>query len=583
MTDSVPTMSRILIVDDEPGVRGILYDLLSETYDCAVAGSAAEALALLGSERFDLVLSDIRMPGMSGLDLVPLVLERDPETVVVMISGEGGIDSAISALRAGAYDYVRKPFNAVEVEAVVMRALDHRALLAAKRRYEQDLERLVAERTSERDHLTYYDPSTGLPNRALFEDRLTRALSRAERGNLPLAVVVYSLDRLRAINETLGYVNGDEALRAVAGRLSAALSGDDTVARWGGNEFAVLLTQIRGTEDVVTAVRAMRDSMKTPVRVGEHELSVTVSAGISMHPHDGRDAHGLLRNAVAALRRAKEQGGGDHQFYAAGMNLKALRRLTLESGLRRAVENGELVLHYQPQVDTATGRVVGLEALARWAHPEHGVIPPAEFIPLAEETGLIIPLGEWVLRRACSQARSWQAEGFDPLPVAVNLSVRQFRRRDLPELVSRVLDETGLPPSCLRLELTESCVMEDAVFAAGVLRELKEEGVGLSIDDFGTGYSSLSYLKRLPVDELKIDRSFVRDATNNEDDAAIVAAVVLLARTLRLQVVAEGVETEEQVKLLRSLGCRRAQGFLFSRPLPAGEVRGLLPAKGGGA
>jgi diguanylate cyclase (GGDEF)-like protein len=567
-------------VDDEPGIRGILDDLLSESYRCTVAASGADALVLLKAEKFDLVLSDIRMPGISGLELIPHVLELSPGTVVVMVSGEGGIDSAIRALRAGAYDYVMKPFNTEEVEAVVRRALDHRELLEAKRRYEQDLERLVTERTSERDHLTYYDTLTGLPNRALFEDRLTRALNRAARENLTLAVVAYGLDRLRAINETLGYVNGDEALRVVAGRLAAALSGDDTVARWGGNEFAVLLTQIRGTEDAVAAVQSIRDSLNEPLSTGGHDLTVTASAGISIYPHDGLDAHGLLRNAVAALRRAREQGGGDYQFYAAEMNVKALRRLTLESGLRRAVEGGELVLYYQPQVDTVTGRVVGLEALARWVHPEHGMIPPAEFIPLAEETGLIIPLGEWVLRRACSQVKAWQVEGFDPLPVAVNLSGRQFRRGDLPQLVSRVLGETGLPPSSLRLELTESCVMEDAGFAAGVLRELKAQGVGLSIDDFGTGYSSLSYLKRLPVDELKIDRSFVNDATNNEDDAAIVAAIVLLARTLRLQVVAEGVETKEQLELLRALGCGRAQGFLFSRPLPAEEVRSLLPSKG---
>jgi EAL domain-containing protein (putative c-di-GMP-specific phosphodiesterase class I) len=255
--------------------------------------------------------------------------------------------------------------------------------------------------------------------------------------------------------------------------------------------------------------------------------------------------------------------------------------LMLESSLRRAAENGELVLHYQPQVDVASREVVGLEALVRWRHPERGMIPPADFIPLAEETGLIIPIGEWVLRRACAQAKEWQAEGFAPLPVAVNVSGRQFRRRDLPALVARVLDEEGLAPSCLRLELTESSVMEDAGFAAGVLGELKAQGVGVSVDDFGTGYSSLSYLRRLPVDELKIDRSFVHAATDDEDDAAIVAAVVLLARTLRLKVVAEGVETESQLGLLRSLGCDRAQGYLFSRPLPAEEVRRQLPLKGG--
>jgi EAL domain-containing protein (putative c-di-GMP-specific phosphodiesterase class I) len=298
-----------------------------------------------------------------------------------------------------------------------------------------------------------------------------------------------------------------------------------------------------------------------------------------MYPDDGRDAAALMRRSLAALRRAREHGGGDYQFYSAEINVRALGHLMLENALRRAAENGELVLHYQPQVDVGTRAVVGFEALVRWRHPERGMIPPADFIPLAEETGLIVPVGEWVLRRACAQAREWLDEGLAPLPVAVNVSGRQFRRRDLPELVASVLDEAGLPPSSLRLELTESCVMEDAGFAAGVLRELKAQGVGISVDDFGTGYSSLSHLRRLPFDELKIDRSFVHAATDDEDDAAVVAAIVLLARTLRLQVVAEGVETEEQLGLLRSLGCGRAQGYLFGRPLPAEEVRRRLSGK----
>jgi diguanylate cyclase (GGDEF)-like protein len=571
---------HVLVVDDEDAVREVLLDLLCEDYDCRSASSAEEALELLRAEEFDLVLSDIRMGGISGLEMIPRILASAPDTVVVMISGEQTIESAIQAMRAGAFDYVTKPLDFELVRAAVARALDYQSMRRANRRHGRELEELVKRRTAELDHLIYHDALTGLPNRALFEDRLAQALKSAERDGRALAVMIYSLDRLRTINETLGYLSGDEALRTVARRLSGALLASGSAARWGGNEFAVLLTQVRGTEDVVSATLAVRESLRAPLAVGGHELSLSASAGISMYPSDGRDAAGLLRHALAALRRAREHGGGDYQFYSAEINVKALGHLMLENSMRRAVENNELVLHYQPQVETSDRRVVGLEALTRWRHAERGMISPAEFIPLAEETGLIIPIGEWVLREACLQARAWQDEGFAPLPVAVNVSGRQFRRRDLPELVARVLDETGLPPSLLRLELTESCVMEDAGFAAVVLRELKAKGVGVSVDDFGTGYSSLSYLRRLPVDELKIDRSFVHAATDDEDDAAIVAAIIQLARTLRLQVVAEGVETEGQLELLRALGCGRAQGYLFSRPLPAEEVRRQLPPKG---
>jgi diguanylate cyclase (GGDEF)-like protein len=580
MTETERRKPLILVVDDEPAVRDVLVEVLGEAYECRTASSAEEALDLLLAQEFDLVLSDIRMGGISGLEMVPRITDSAPDTVVVMISGEQNIDSAIQAMRAGAFDYVTKPLDFELVRAAVSRALEYQSVRRSNRRHARELEELVKRRTAELDHLIYHDALTGLPNRSQFEDRLGQALSAAERDGRTLAVMVYSLDRLRTINETLGYLNGDEALRAVARRLAAALPPGGMAARWGGNEFAVLLTQVRGADDVVAATLAAREALKAPLTVGGHELSVSTSAGIGMYPCDGLDAAGLLRKALAALRRAKEHGGGDYQFYAAEINVRALAHLILENSLRRAVENDELVLHYQPQVDTATGKVVTLEALVRWRHPEHGLIPPMEFIPMAEETGLIIPIGEWVLRQACAQAKAWQDEGFEALPVAVNLSVRQFRRKDLPELVARVLDETRLPPSCLRLELTESCVMEDVGFAAGVLRELKAKGVGVSVDDFGTGYSSLSYLRRLPVDELKIDRSFVHAATDDEDDAAVVAAVIQLAHTLRLQVVAEGVETEAQLELLRSLGCGRAQGYLFSRPQPAEEVRRQLPLKG---
>jgi diguanylate cyclase (GGDEF)-like protein len=568
---------RILIVDDEPGVRGVLRDFLCDSYSCETAGSAAEALVMLRERRFDLVLSDIRMPGMSGLEMLPLVREAAPDAVVVMISAEQAIDSAIEAMRAGVFDYVVKPFDFRQVEAAVARAASHQALLRAERRHRLDLEELVTRRTEERDRLAHYDPLTGLPNRPLFQERLAQALSRAARDGQPLAVMLLGLDQLKSINETLGYITGDEVLRGVAERLSGRLRESDTVARWGGNEFVLLLAEVRSAEGAVTVARKVRESLKPPFDAGGSELYVTASIGISMYPHDGRDGGTLLKNAGAALHRTKQRGGDGYQFYSAEMNRKALDRLLLEGDLRRALERNEFVLHYQPVAATDTGLIVSLEALVRWQHPERGLVPPTDFIPLAEETGLILAVGEWVLRTACAQVRAWQDEGLPPLPVAVNLSGRQFRQRDLPVLISRVLRETGLAPEYLKLELTESCVMEDPEFAAAALGLLKAGGVGVSIDDFGTGYSSLSHLKRFPIDSLKIDRSFVRDATGDEDDAAIVAAVILLARTLRLGVIAEGVETEEQLELLRTLGCGQAQGYLFIRPLPAAELKRLLP------
>jgi diguanylate cyclase (GGDEF)-like protein len=576
MSQVNPSKPRILIVDDEPAVRGILYDLLCETYECRAVGSAREALSLLKSRSYNLVLSDIRMPEMTGLEMIPLVIQSSPDTVVITISGEQNIESAIEAMRAGAFDYIVKPFDYRHVETSVSRALKHHYLLVTKRRYARDMEELVERRTAERDRLASHDPLTGLPNRAFFEGRLAQALTLAAREGRPPAVVLLGIDRLKSVNETLGYLAGDALLRDIAGRLSGEVRGSDTIARWGGNEFALLLMDVRRTEDVVGVAQKIKEVLGPPFEYEGHDLYVTASAGITMYPHDGHDADALLRNAGTARHRARRQGGNNYEFYTAEMNVRAVERLLLEAGLRRALERGEFSLHYQPLIDTSTRKTVGLEALVRWRHPERGLVPPADFIPLAEETGLILPLGEWVLRAACTQARAWQDAGLAPLTVAVNLSARQFRQRDLPEFIARVLKETGLRPEHLQLELTESCVMEDAAFAVEALGALQSEGVGVSVDDFGTGYSSLSYLKRLPIDSLKIDRSFVADAANNDEDAAIVSAIVLLARTLRLEVIAEGVETEEQLSLLRGLGCKKAQGYLFSRPLPADELETLL-------
>lgn len=398
----------------------------------------------------------------------------------------------------------------------------------------------------------------------------------ARRTATTLAILFIALDQVKKVNDTLGHEPGDQLLRQVSSRLQSCITESSTVARFGGDEFALLLTDIRGTEDVVETIASISESLKTSFDLGGHELFATASVGISLFPLDGQNSQGLLKNAGAALYRAKRLGGNNYQFYTADMHALASKRLALETSMRHAIENGEFIVHYQPRVLSDSLQITGVEALVRWQHPQLGLIPPAEFIPLAEDTGLIVPIGEWVLRNACKQNKVWQSEGWAPMHVAVNLSARQFQHQGILDSVVRTLEETGLAPEHLELELTESSIMSNAEFAIDVLSGLKSMGVKITIDDFGTGFSSLSYLKRLPIDTLKIDQSFVRDAPTDPDDAALVMAIITLAHNLRLTVVAEGVETEEQLKLLRLLRCDEIQGYLFSPPVAAEALNVLF-------
>ncbi|PYS91288.1 MAG: hypothetical protein DMF64_12730 [Acidobacteria bacterium] len=701
MTTTQKSRARILIADDEPQIREMLHELLSDDYDCQEVASAEEALALLCTESFQLVLSDITMSGLSGLDMVPQVLKLAPDTVVIMISGEQNIESAIRAMRVGAFDYVTKPFAIQHVEAAVERALDYQALRAAKRYYENFLEEIVRQRTAElhktnqtlrtliaaaplaifaldeaarltmwnpaaaqifgwteaevlgrtlplalvadeaqqptwlqaalrheptsgdearvrrRDgtevdvnvwtaaltdadgaghgtmvvmadiserkqaearinFLAYHDTLTNLPNRVLFEDRLVQSLNLVQRHSQMLAVLFVAPDRFKKFTDTLGHAAGDQLLCAVAERLRGNLRDGDTVARFEGEEFSLLLSSINGTEDAAAVARWIQQALSPPFKVEGHELYLTASIGIGLYPYDGADAQSLLKNAGAALYRAKQQGGNQYQFYTADMNERALKRLALENNLRRAIDAEEFVVYYQPQMSGDTGRIVGMEALVRWQQPELGLVPPSDFIPLAEDTGLIEPIGTWVLRTALEQTKRWQTRGLPIQRVAVNLSARQFQRPDLAGMVAGLLAETGVSPNCLELELTESSIMHDTTGAIAVLRELQQMGVRVAVDDFGAGYSSLAYLKHLPIDVLKIDQAFVRDMTSDPNDAAIVMAIITLAHSLKLRVVAEGVETEEHLRFLRLLRCDEMQGYLFSRPLPATEFEHLL-------
>ena len=417
-------------------------------------------------------------------------------------------------------------------------------------------------------HVAMHDALSGLPNRLLLADRLSQAIAQAERHQNRFAVFVVDLDRFKAINDSLGHLAGDAMLKEVARRLASVLRKADTLARLGGDEFVLVLNEISSAQDVETIAGRVLADIARPVKLSDLELHTSASIGISLFPTDGADADTLLQHADAAMYHAKKNGRNAYQLFMPAMNAFAKDRLELENGLRRAVVQGEFVLHYQPKVDVRDGGIDSAEALIRWQHPTRGLTGPSDFIPLAEECGLILPIGEWVLREACRQACAWQTAGLRPIRVAVNLSAQQFRQKNLVEIVRSALTAARLEPRYLELELTESAVMHDAEQSIEILRQLSALGVRISVDDFGTGYSSLSYLRRLPLDKLKIDRAFIRDVVTSRDDAAIVRAIVSLAHNLRLKVIAEGVETPDQLAFLRELGCDQYQGYHYSVPVP---------------
>lgn len=418
-------------------------------------------------------------------------------------------------------------------------------------------------------HQATHDALTGLPNRNLLYDRLQQAIENARRGGEIAAVAFIDLDQFKFINDSLGHQVGDELLKVVASRLKSCIRAVDTVARQGGDEFVLVLSRQKGCESVADTVRRIIAVVAEPWTVNGIQLQVTCSVGISVYPDDGHDADTLLRNADSAMYKAKELGRNSFEYFSAEMNSHATERLETLNSLRQALANDEFVLHYQPKVRIADGAVIGAEALLRWQHPQRGMVSPAQFIGLAEESGMIIDIGEWVLRSACAQNVAWQRAGLSPIPISVNLSPRQLARGDIVEVVRHALAASGLSPSLLELEITESVVMRDVDKSLDTLRQLKELGVRISIDDFGTGYSSLNYLKRFPVDTLKIDRSFVSDIATDQDDAAIVKAIISLAHILNLNVVAEGVENEDQWRFLHENGCDDVQGFHSGRPMPA--------------
>ncbi len=625
--------ASILIVDDKEAnvillermLRGAGYTSIASTMD------PHAVYVLHRKNRYDLILLDLQMPEMDGFQVMEGLkeIELDSYLPILVITAQPG--HKLRALQAGAKDFISKPFDRVEVLTRIHNMLEVRLLHGQSKRHRHELEQTVQElreaetglRTTEAAlskervalddhvvqlqqanehlvmatieahelaeeidkvkvrmaHLAQHDALTDLPNRILLNDRLAQAIALARRQGKQLAVMFLDLDRFKHINDSLGHAVGDQLLQSVAQRLTAVVRSSDTVCRQGGDEFVILLADVEHAEDAALSAQKILAALTVPHRIDQLELHVTVSIGISIYPDDGQDADTLIKSADTAMYHAKEGGRNNYQFFEPDMNVLAVERHSIEGGLRRALERQEFMLHYQPKIDLESGVISGVEALVRWQHPQRGQILPEQFVWIAEDCGLIVPIGAWVLREACREAQTWQDAGLPPIPVAVNISAVQFRHKDFLQSLADILNDTGLAPRYLELELTESVLMHDADSTACVLKALKAMGVRLAIDDFGTGYSSLSYLKRFPIDTLKIDQSFLRDithATADSDDAAIVAAVVSMGKNLNQRVIAEGVETREQLAFLQAQGCGEGQGFYFSRPVTAEELVTLL-------
>jgi len=421
-----------------------------------------------------------------------------------------------------------------------------------------------------------YDQNTHLPNRSMFKEILAQEQANAKRKQFKLGVLFIDIDNFKLVNDSLGYAKGDLLLEQVANRLKEQLRGNDLVASLGGNQFAVLLPDLTHPEDATIVTRKLMDTLESGFVIDTHEIVLTISTGIVIFPGDGDDSETLLQNAERSMYCVKEDGGNNYRFFEASIQSSAINRLSLESELRKAIEREEFVLHYQPQIDLRSGHVVGMESLIRWQHPERGMVPPFHFIPVAEQSGMIVPIGDWVIREACRQNKAWQSAGLDDLRVAVNLSARQFSDRLLIDKIEHALDQSGLDPAFLEMEITESIIMKNIESTIGLLEQMAAMGLALSIDDFGTGYSSLSYLKRFPINKLKIDKSFIDDVITNTDDAKIVEAIIGLSHSLKLNVICEGVEDVEQLSWLQEHQCNEIQGYYFSKPLPADKFEAFV-------
>ncbi|WP_275096063.1 putative bifunctional diguanylate cyclase/phosphodiesterase [Sedimenticola hydrogenitrophicus] len=563
--DRIP-LQALIIEDVEDDAQLLLRELRRNGYEPDyVCVDTEEALAEALQNPWQIVFSDFTMPTFDGIKALRLVRQKDPDVPFIFVSGTLGEESAVEAVKSGAQDYILKG-NLRRLSATVPREL---------RESETRRQRRLAER---RLHfLANYDELTALPNHALFDRRLDQSIEQARRAGQMVGLVHLNLVRFRDINSSLGQDAGDQLLKKIARRLVRCVKPDDVVARLAGDEFVLILPSLALKSDLVRSIGKLQRTLAKPVTLSGYALQVHASIGVSVFPDDGKDAEELQRNVAMAMHRVKKEGKGGCRFFKPEIREQLHQRLSLERDLGQAVKGQRFSLHYQPQVELSSGRVVAVEALLRWTHPDRGPISPATFIPIAEETGQILPIGQWVLAEACQQVSHWQATGISPTPrMAVNLSAFQFHQHNLVEIVSRIIENHQLDPEQLEIEITETALMQDPDTALEMLKKLRDLGLSISLDDFGTGYSSLSYLKRFPVNVLKIDKTFVDDLPNDLDDAAIIRAIIAMAERLRLHVVAEGVETREQLEFLHNEGCERVQGYYFQRPVPADNITPLL-------
>jgi diguanylate cyclase (GGDEF)-like protein len=587
---AAPSVGRILVVDDIEDNRSLLARRFRKrNYEVVEADGGLKALDLIALDPFDVVLLDVMMPDVSGLDVLRRVRQQQlsRHLPIVMVTAKTDRADILEALEAGADDFISKPVDFDIAFARVKGHVERKKSADALERANHALGESNRQLTNEIDcrerseaqtqYLANHDALTGLGNHALLKDRVSQAIAYAARYDRRITLAFVDLDNFKIINDSLGHAVGDEFLKLLADRMVECVRASDTVVRLGRDEFVVvLLDQSENAETISQVVGKLRAAISNKIHIAGRDLSVTSSMGVATYPDDGADVDALLTNAEAAAQRAKTLGRDNFQFYRPEFNTKANERLLLLEALRNAVANSEFSLLYQPQVDLLSGRVFGVEALIRWRHPTLGVVCPADFIPMAEETGLIGPIGEWVVREACRQNKAWQEAGLPPIIMCVNVSARQFGEGALVDRVASVLRETGLTADFLELELTESLIMHDLRQAVATMTKLRELGVQLSIDDFGTGYSSLAALKTFPINRLKIDKSFIDEVAHNESDRAVVRAIISLGQNLKLKVIAEGVETADQVSFLRDCNCDEIQGYHVSRPISASALEDWL-------
>ena len=546
----------ILIADDDPSIRLVLKHSMQQSgYHVIEAANGLEAVQAAIRQTPDLILMDAVMPDMDGFRATDEIkkLNECQETPILMATSLDDDQSIARAFDVGACDYITKPFN--------WSVLKHRT---ARMLYAADAERKIR-------HLAYHDALTGLPNRTLFMDRIDQAISRAKRESGKFAILYIDIDHFKVINDSMGHAAGDHLLNIVSQRLTDVLRKTDTIARLGGDEFTIIIEDLDEAESVALVAKNILTTLDESIEIYEKEVHIGGSIGIALYPQDGESFGTLLKNSDTAMYKAKELGRQTFQFYEHEMSLKAMQRLDLENQIRFALKNDEFLVYYQPKINLTSGQIQGMEALVRWQHPEKGLIAPNDFIPLAEETGLIIQLDEWVMRTACQQFKEWKSAGYPINNLSVNISARHFKEGGLLKHCKRVIEDTEILPKYLEIELTESALVDNYDSAKEILNEIHEMGIHLALDDFGTGYASMSYLKEFPFDTVKLDRSFVQGVPEDIEDAAIVKAMIQLAKALSLNMVAEGVETELQKYFLTDHGCAYGQGYLWSKPVEASE------------